>query len=356
MIKHRLKLGLRSAWARLLFHSGLHALIDHIMPARLTILAGHRISDGTDAAAHLPADMTISVARLEQIVGWFARRYRFCTVSEGARALRNGDLKQSLVALSFDDGYRDNCDVLLPLLERTGGRATVFLESRPLDTRKLNWSHKYFWILANLEPADFVRRYGELSAEPEVFGAAEEILRADPGRIGYRFKRLLKYEARPEDRDLVLDQIFGELGGDERKLCDDLYLTWDEVRRMQAGGIELGGHTVSHPILSRCDQRQAEREVGEGAASLRRVLQGEVTSFAYPWGRPWDFDEASQRAVRIAGFDTACTMRAGVNLPRSDSMQYARLAIDDSAELHLLVAEACGGFELLRRFGLDLSA
>ena len=80
-----------------------------------------------------------------------------------------------------------------------------------------------------------------------------------------------------------------------------------------------------------------------------------VTSFAYPWGRPWDFDEASQRAVRIAGFSAACTMTPGVNLPRSDPMQYTRLAIDDNCELHLLVAEACGGFELLRRFGLDLS-
>lgn len=354
MIKHKLKMGLRAAWARLLFHTGMHALVDRIMPARLTILAGHRVSSGTGGAAHLPGDMTISGAKLEQIVTWFARRYRLCTVGEGARALRGAGMLRSLVALSFDDGYKDNCDVLLPILERTGGRATVFLESRPLDARKVNWSHKYFWILANLEPARFVRRYGELSSEPEVFRAAQEILRDDPGRIGYRLKRHLKYEAGPEDRELVLDQIFSELGGDERTLCDELYLTWDEVRRMQAGGIELGGHTVNHPILSRCDPSQAEREVGEGAASLRRALQGAVTSFAYPWGRPWDFDEASQRAVRIAGFDTACTMRAGVNLPRSDPMQYARLAIDDNAELHLLVAEACGGFELLRRCGLDL--
>ena len=355
MIKHKLKMGLRGAWARLLFHSGLHAVVDRVMPPRLTILAGHRVSKGSDGAAHLPADMTISGARLERIVGWFARRYRFCTVGEGARALRNGGLKRSLVALSFDDGYRDNCEVLLPLLERSGGRATVFLESRPLDTRKVNWSHKYFWILAKLEPGDFMRRYGELTGEPAVFGAAEEILRDDPGRVGYRFKRLLKYEAGPEDRDLVLDQIFCELGGDERELCDQLYLTWDEVRRMQAAEIELGGHTVNHPILSRCEARQAEREVGEGAASLRRALQDDVTSFAYPWGRPWDFDEASQRAVRIAGFEVACTMTPGVNLPGSDPMQYARLAIDDGAELHLLVAEACGGFELLRRLGLNLS-
>ena len=75
--KHRLKLALRGVYARILFHSGLHAVVDRLMPPRLVILAGHcvRPAEGPwPAGEHLPPDMAISDAKLERIVHWLARR------------------------------------------------------------------------------------------------------------------------------------------------------------------------------------------------------------------------------------------------------------------------------------------
>jgi len=77
--------------------------------------------------------------------------------------------------------------------------------------------------------------------------------------------------------------------------------------------------------------------------------------FAYPFGRRWDFDEASVAAVRAAGFDWAVTTHAGTNDADTDPWRLRRLMIDADVKPHLLVAEACGGFDLLRRAGLDLS-
>ena len=352
-LKHQLKTALRHAYARLLYHSGLHALVNRVMPPRLTILGGHCVGDPADST-HLPADMHVSPQKLARILDWFGQRYELCTVGDGLRALRNGQ-KKSLLALSFDDGYRDNHRVLLPLLKEKHATATVFLESRPLDNRRVNWSHKYFWILARMPAQQLVRRYSELSSDRTLCAAAEAAL-DEPERADYKVKRLLKYDADFADRERVLDQIFAELGGDEQALCDELYMTWDEARELAAAGVELGGHTVTHPILARLDRATAEREVGEGAAALRRGLgEARVTTFAYPWGRRWDFDADSQRAVRLAGFDAAVTMHPGVNVASSDPYTCARVAIDDTCELHMLVAEACGGFELLRRLGLNLS-
>jgi peptidoglycan/xylan/chitin deacetylase (PgdA/CDA1 family) len=363
-LKHQLKTTLRGAYARLLFHTGLHAVVNRLMPPRLTILAGHCVGEPGNGAP-LPADMYTSPRKLARFLDWFGQRYELCTVGAGLRAIRGGSAKKSLVALSFDDGYRDNHRVLLPLLAQRGAGATVFLESRPLDNRRVNWSHKYFWILGRMPLERFVRRYRELSSDAALCAAMEAALREEPargsspqraGRANYMVKRKLKYDAVVADRELVLDQIFTELGGDEQALCDELYMTWDEARELAAAGVELGGHTVTHPILSRLPRAEAEREVGEGAAALRRVLgDAVVTTFAYPWGRRWDFDADSQRAVRLAGFDAAVTMHPGVNLAGGDPYTCARVAIDDGAELHLLVAEACGGFELLRRVGVNLS-
>ena len=252
--KHELKMTLRALYARVLFHSGLHALVNRLVPARLTILAGHCVEPASGdwpAGAHLPADMSIGERKLERILRWFAQRYELVTVGAGVRRLDAGLGGKSLLALSFDDGYRDNHRVLMPLLARCGAPATVYLESRPLDERKVNWSHKYFWILARSSAFDFVHRFGELTQDSTCFHALNQIVAEARGNERYHLKRVLKYEAEPFGRDAVVDTIFAELGGDERALADELYMTWDEARELQAAGVELGGHTVGHQILSR---------------------------------------------------------------------------------------------------------
>jgi len=360
MLKHRLKMTLREAYARLLFHTGLHALVNRMMPRRLTILAGHCVAPGPGDPAwpggeHLPPDMMIGRERLERIVTWFQGRYRVCSIGEGVDAIA-ADGEQSLLALSMDDGYRDNHDVMLPLLQRLGVSATVFLESRPLDERRVSWSHKLFWILARTSASDFVERYGAATDRREPFAALQAAAVANGGRDAtYLVKRLLKYEVEPADRDPAIDGIFADLGGVDSELCDALYMTWDDARALRDAGVELGGHTVTHPILSSLDGPGALAEIRTGAEALERELGQPPVTFAYPWGRRWDFNAESRKAVEQSGFRTAVTMHGGTNDAHTDPTRLHRLAIDDDARLHLLVAEACGGFDLARKLGVNLS-
>jgi len=358
-MKHKLKLYARELYARILFHSGLHALVDRLAPRRLVILAGHCVAPdggGWGGAEHLPADMVISEPKLRALLTWFAPRYRVVTIGAGLAELERAGQARGLVAFSFDDGYRDNHAVLLPLLRESGTTATIFLESRPLDRREVSWSHKLFWLLARMPLADFVQAYGRHAGDDRSYILANQVVTEgrDP-RPAYQVKRFLKYEGDPALRDRAVDAVFAEQGGDERALCEALYMSWDEARELRDAGLELGGHTVNHPVLSRLSAPEQRREVVDGAAALRRELRQDVPTFAYPWGRRWDFDAASREAVSAAGFRSAVTMHAGANLPSSDRLALKRVAIDDQARLHLLVAEACGGFELLRRFGVDLS-
>ena len=326
------------------------------MPVRLTILAGHCVAPGAALSdGFLPADMQISELKLERILRWFSRRYALSTVAQGWNAVRARTAKRSIVALSMDDGYRDNRRVMLPLLERVGAPATVYLESRPLDERKVNWSHKYFWLLSRMDFAALAKRYGELAKDVNIRAAIEAARKQHGHDPRYHVKRALKYDADPTDRDRVIDLIFVEAGGNERALCDELYMSWDEAKELHAAGIELGGHTINHVILSRCDRAHAEREIVHGARSIQVALGTSTPSFAYPWGRRWDFTPETSTIVAEAGFESAVTMHAGVNLPHTKATELKRLAIADDAKLHLLATEACGGFELLRRLGIDLS-
>lgn len=351
MGKHELKLLLRRAYAGFLYHTGLHALVDRAMPRRLTILFGHCVAD-PGVNGFLPPDMKIGAARLERVLGWFARRYEMVTVSEGLARLRDGG-RRSLVALSMDDGYRDNRAGLLPILARTGARATVFLETRPLDGEDLNWSHKLFWMLHRGEPLGaLVQGYAELSGDAATCAALRRALET-PGDALYQVKRVLKYDADADDRERVVGELFRARGGDAAALTRALYLGWDDARALRDAGVELGGHTVSHHVLSRLPPARQAAEIRACAEAMQARLGARPMVFAYPFGRRWDYDAQSVEAARAAGFEAAVNTHAGTNA--GTGFELRRLPIDDQAELSLLVAEACGGFDLLRRFGIDLA-
>jgi len=355
-IKHRLKNHLREAYALFLFHTGAHAIVDRVMPRRMTILFGHCV-DQPACNGFLPRDMKIRPENLTRVLRWLGRRYALTSVGEGyARVFGDPKGRQSVVALSVDDGYRDNRTDLLPLLQTVGAGATVFLETGAMDGAPINWSHKYHWVIATTPVADFGRRYVELCTDADARSKLEALLDGPGDRLAYQLKRVLKYEADLHDRDRVVHHIFIERGGDEEALRRTLYLSWEDVRAMHAAGIEFGGHTIHHTILSRLDQGEQQGEIEGSRNAIERELgAGAATVFAYPFGRRWDYDKRSIEATKAAGYRIAVNTHAGTVDRGAPPFELKRLPVDDNSRLHLLVAEACGGFDLLRRFGIDLS-
>lgn len=344
-IRHQLKRTLRGLYARALFHSGAHALVDRLMPRRLLVLAGHCVADAGNAP--LGPNMRIGAAELERILRFFAARYEVLPIGPALARLAQPGTK-SLVALTMDDGYKDNRTQLLPLLERAGVRATVYLESAPLDERRVNWTHKFFWTLERIGIARFAELYRARCADEKTRAAL------GGGLSEYQLKRVLKYEAPLAERSRLVDELFREAGGDERALCEQLYMDWEDARALDRAGVELGAHTVSHEILARLEPEAAAREIAGSKAALERGLRHPIESFAYPFGRRWDFHAPAEEAARAAGFTSATTTHAGTNSAGTPRFALKRVMIDEHTQLHLLVAEACGGFDLLRRFGLEL--
>lgn len=352
--KHRLKRVLRDLYSRVLFHSGAWRLVDRLVEPRLLILAGHCVEDES-VNGGLPPDMKIGSARLERVLTVLGGHFDLVTVGEGVRRLREG-ARRSMVALSMDDGYRDNATVLPDILERTGGSATVYLESRPLLERRVNWSHKWFWLLENLGPEVATRQFMTHSRHEPTLERLRRLLEEVPGDLAYQAKRVLKYEAAVEDRDAALDRLFADRGGDESALCERIYMSLEEARSLASNPrFELGGHTVEHHALATLAPDHAAEEVSSGRAACVEALGEEAgRSFAYPYGRRWDWNDDSVEAVRAAGFLSAVTTHAAANRRGDDPYSLGRWMIDDGTPLHLLVTEAAGGFDWLRRRGLDL--
>jgi peptidoglycan/xylan/chitin deacetylase (PgdA/CDA1 family) len=354
-LKHGLKRALRGFYARVLWHTGLARLVDRCSAPRLTILYGHCVAD-EEVNGELAPEMKVSERRLEHLLRVLGQRFELVTIGEGMARLADGSARRSMVALSMDDGYRDNLTRLVPLLERTGARATIFLEAGPVVERRLGWLHTFEWLAVRLAHSALRERLAAL-AEFDANGVVHVRAAGDTNAL----KRALKYELRPDIRDGALAALARQERCDEVSLVERLYLDAAGARALVASGrVEIGGHTVDHPVLAKLPPGGQRREIEGGRERLREALgpalvePTPLTTFAYPYGRTWDFDVASCEAVRAAGFRWAVTTHAGTNSRSSDPLRLRRWPIEEHTPLHVLGVEASGGFEILRRRGIDL--
>jgi peptidoglycan/xylan/chitin deacetylase (PgdA/CDA1 family) len=122
------------------------------------------------------------------------------------------------------------------------------------------------------------------------------------------------------------------MAGEISKLCDvdvasDLMMTSAQVGELAAAGMELGGHTVSHPILSRLPDTEAAAEIERGKRDLESLTGKRVDFFAYPNGRPGtDFDARHVAMVKRAGFAAAFSTEAALANSTSDRFALPRTA------------------------------
>jgi peptidoglycan/xylan/chitin deacetylase (PgdA/CDA1 family) len=284
--------------------------------------------------------------------------FDWCTIGEGVRSFEQGGGGRSLVALSFDDGYRDNHSVLLPILAQTGARATVFLEGAPLGQGTVSWSHKFFWLLhvTRIAPEQLVQDLQSIAPKAKGFDRLAKAAQGAPAGREYQIKRVLKYHCDASERNRLIHRIFLGHGGVEQELREALYLSREQVLEMHRAGVELGGHTEGHEVLATLSPEEALQQIRAGRETMVELLGSDVSPcFAYPFGRRWDFNAHSQQAVAQAGYSIAVTTHGGAYQGRGDKLTLGRTMLSEDLPYYQVMMEACGAYQWLRKLGIDLA-
>jgi peptidoglycan/xylan/chitin deacetylase (PgdA/CDA1 family) len=128
------------------------------------------------------------------------------------------------------------------------------------------------------------------------------------------------------ERQPVLDQLIQWSG--REPVCRETRrtLSTTELKQLAAcNNIELGAHTISHPVLSQLDDAEQWQEIIGCKTFLEQAAETNVRSFAYPYGRRGDFTEKTVALVREAGFTNACCTVADVTWAGSDRYRLPRL-------------------------------
>lgn len=281
---------------------------------RLTILMYHRVLAEADPMR--PHDITART--FDEQMNALARVFNVLPMNEALARLAAGTLPERTVCITFDDGYRDNVAIALPILQRLALPATFYVTTGVLgDGRMFNDT-----VIEALRDAPS----GTLDLTWLGLPPAHLSDAASRAAAALRVIAHLKYVTLP-----MRDEICARMTRLTRhRLPDDLMMTPEQVTQLARTGMEIGGHTTDHVMLTAVSLDEARRQIEDNRRDLAALTGMPPDHFAYPNGRPGtDFGDEHTRIVREAGYRTAVTTAWGQVMREDDVFLLSRCGTFD---------------------------
>ncbi len=272
------------------------------------ILAYHRVND--ERNEFFPATLVKVFERQMELV---AKHFRVFPLQELVERAASGDVPPKAVAITFDDGYKDNYEIAFPILQRWSLPATIFLATGVIETGATLWHDRVFEAFRRT-----TRRTAVVRGVHYAMATREERQRSLERFLGN--VRTLPPSEREEHVGQLLEAFEVEIGLGQGVPM----LGWQDVADMSRCGISFGAHTVNHPILSRMLPQDALEEIRQSRSAIEDRLRQPIKLFAYPNGSRADYNEALKEMLRHEGFVGAVTTVVGLNDAKSDRLELRR--------------------------------
>jgi peptidoglycan/xylan/chitin deacetylase (PgdA/CDA1 family) len=280
----------------------------HKGEGRVCIINYHRILASADAL--FESEPTVATFRWQMEL--LARNFNVLSLDSMVEALSAGRVPPRAICITFDDGYRSVHDLALPILRALNLPATVFVTTGTLDGGTM-WNDTISEAVRCHQGTELDLRAIGLGRFPL---ATVELRRNAVQRLLDHTKYLT-----PEGR-LVITGAMGRLCGVP---APDLMLTRKMIRTLAENQVDIGGHTITHPILARAPDALACHEIREGKRQLEDIIGRQVRYFAYPNGKPGiDFTPRHVQMVKDAGYAAAFTTVMGPATSRHDRFHLPR--------------------------------
>ncbi len=275
------------------------------------VLNYHRLCEYGD-----PFFPALPVQVFQEQMHWLAENFTPVTVGELTERKRRGLPIGGLAAVSFDDGYRDNYDMAFPILRALKIPATFYVTTSFVEGAvpwfdRINLSLRHTsknWARLRLNGREYDIALTDTGARVRAIGFVKEKLKMiSMTQLPYYLKEM-------EERLEVDVERYGQ----------GRMMNWTQIADLAAAGMEIGSHTVHHPILNRIGEKEAWFEIAESKARLESELRQTVTSFCYPNGKEGDFDATTKNLLKKAGYQSAVTTICGYFSDKSDNLEIPR--------------------------------
>ena len=277
------------------------------------ILYYHRVNDEGHPFFGGTPMKTFSL-QMEQI----HRYFNVLPLEELVERMDRRDVPDRAVAITFDDGYKDNFTNAFPVLEQLGLPATIFLTTGAIGSGEWLWHDQVFGAFhgTNVNEVIIEGRLYLLRTLGEKKTALNALL------------QLLR-QLYPAERDKLIQNVIAQLDLGDQLYFESDKLSWDEVKLMSKNKITFGAHTVTHPILSCMSLEAASQEIMDSKRAIEQQIDSPVRLFAYPNGSRKDFNQSIKDFLQAQEFLCAVTTIWGTNDRGTNLFELKRVNVED---------------------------
>jgi peptidoglycan/xylan/chitin deacetylase (PgdA/CDA1 family) len=327
--------GKREWLARALLLSGASFVLSQL-PERdlLLVLNYHRIGN-PDEDLFDPGVFSATAEQFDDQISYLKQHVSLVTLEEALSFIdRTGREKgrRCRVLITFDDGYLDNYEIAYPILRSHGVQGAFFLVSSMAGSCHVPWWDHIAYLLKTARLRRFSLRYPVALA-----------VDIDKNGLNESLRTTLKLYKRPENSDPArfIQELAEAAQGKDLPETQRRFLNWDEAREMIGGGMAMGSHTHSHPVLSQLEPQRQLEELTRSRSILKEKLGVDPNVLAYPVGARTSFTDQTQRAARDAGYRAAFSFYGGANLPgKTSPYDVNRIGVDGQSSSRFRVQTA----------------
>ncbi len=292
-----------------LYFSGAHKLAGPFVGSVGAILRLHHVRPARSDKFQPNQPLEITPEFLKTLVRRLQRSgFAFVSLDGVYRRLTEEDFNRRFVAVTLDDGYRDNLDWAYPILKQHDVPFTVFVPTSFPDRLGQLWWTALEQVIAKKTSIvlEMDGRDCRLSC-----GSVEEKYRA--------FEHLYWWlRSRPSESQMldIMHELSARYGVDMAAICDRLCMTWEEINALADDPlVTIGAHTVNHLILAKAPEAVARSELKMGRVVIEAALGSPPRHLAYPYGDPVAAGPREYAMAAELGFLTAVTTCPGMLFP-----------------------------------------
>ncbi|MCI5212373.1 MAG: hypothetical protein D3910_27140, partial [Candidatus Electrothrix sp. ATG2] len=285
-VKKKVK-GRKPELARLFDQAGILKILNLFQEHNLIILNYHRVYDGELVTSYDETLFGPSIEYFSEQLYWL-QRHQAVFLSEDEVIYyqqKKKKLPKRSVLITFDDGYKDNFELVYPVLRSLNIPAIYFIPAGAIMDRKLCW-----WDIISF----FIKR--TIKQQISVKGA-ELCLASEQDKEKAIFYLLKMMKTEPHSRTQDLLEVLSRACGVEFPSHDEQdaeLMTWKEIEEVQNNGVAIGAHTVSHRVLATLNEEEQFEELRSSKKLLEDMLPHKIRSFSYPVGDYTVFTEKTK--------------------------------------------------------------
>lgn len=302
----------------MLIHQLLSSAGKIVSKGKLSILIYHQVFSERDPMRASEPDAATFRWQMELVKKYFHP----LSVSAALSHIEHDTLPRNAVCITFDDGYLNNLEVAAPILKALEIPATVYVATA-FSFGENMWNDRLIDLVAANEITTLT--LGAFNEDSIELGDINH-------RVSIAHNLIRKTKYLPfQQRKTLIDELYleNQISERPRKM-----LSSEQLKQLQESGIEVGAHTVNHPILKVLDKTEQFAQIQQSKQALEQMIGCKVTGFAYPNGKvDVDYNQATRAMVEEVGFDYAVSTNWGISNKQTDKFQLKRFTPWDKTPL-----------------------